>query len=93
MKRQELNGALTQTGHIMILNIYMFLITLHSLSLIFGSILFMYFVILTQKTQNLISFQFYFIYFQEDSNSLKKLQMICVDERKKPMILFSDCAI
>lgn len=30
MKRQELNGALTQTGHIMILNIYMFLITLHS---------------------------------------------------------------
>lgn len=53
----------------------------------------MYFVILTQKTQNLISFQFYFIYFQEDSNSLKKLQMICVDERKKPMILFSDCAI
>lgn len=90
MKRQELNGALTQTGHIMILNIYMFLITLHSLSLIFGSILFMYFVILTQKTQNLISLQFYF---QEDSNSLKKLQMICVDERKKPMILFSDCAI
>lgn len=50
----------------------------------------MYFVILTQKTQNLIWFQFYF---QEDSNSLKKLQMICVDERKKPMILFSDCAI
>lgn len=83
MKRQELNGALTQTGHIMILNIYIFI-----LSLIFGSILFMYFVILTQKTQNLIQF-----YFQEDSNSLKKLQMICVDERKKPMILFSDCAI
>lgn len=50
----------------------------------------MCFVILTQKTQNLISFQFHF---QEDSNSLKKLQMICVDERKKPMILFSDCAI